>query len=226
MSRLFDDASSEYLENTSAAVTAVPLSISAWFRTDDATVNQQILALENDATTDRFGLLIQQVSSNPKLVATVNSFNAEHATTLSANTWYHGMGCFASSTSRSVYLDGAGKVTNTDSATPSGIDLTSVGRWYRLTFTTNYWSGDLAEIGVWDVELTDAEVSVLAIGTSPLMVRPQNLVHYWPLIGRHSPEIDLISGIDLTLNNTPGTSEHPRIFYPRRTNVFTPAGGG
>jgi hypothetical protein len=46
------------------------------------------------------------------------------------------------------------------------------------------------------------------------MVRPASLVYYVPLIGRHSPEIDIVGGIDMTVSGTPAASAHPRVFYP------------
>jgi hypothetical protein len=45
----------------------------------------------------------------------------------------------------------------------------------------NWLSGKVAEAAVWNVALTITDVAVLNAGYSPLFVKPQNLVAYWPL---------------------------------------------
>jgi hypothetical protein len=71
------------------------------------------------------------------------------------------------------------------------------------------FAGDLAAIGVWNVGLTADEIASLAKGVPPDAVRPANLVEYWPLYGRNSPEQGLISGISGTLTGSPTVAEHP-----------------
>ena len=73
-------------------------------------------------------------------------------------------------------------------------------------------SGHIAEAAIWNVALTAAEVTVLAKGVSPLFIRRQNLVAYWPLYGLHSPETDF-SGNNrvMTLNNGPTRGNHPPV---------------
>jgi hypothetical protein len=60
---------------------------------------------------------------------------------------------------------------------------------------------------------------LLSLGYSPLFVRPQSLVAYWPLIGRNSPELELIGGQGGTLTGTT-QAEHPRIIRPKRRQPF------
>lgn len=86
-----------------------------------------------------------------------------------------------------------------------------------------YFSGDIAEAAIWSAALTAEEFAVLAAGASPLLVRPGALVNYWPIVGRHGPEIDLVGGNDLTVNGAVA-SDHPRMFYPARSR-FVPARG-
>ena len=54
----------------------------------------------------------------------------------------------------------------------------------------------------------------MAAGYSPLLIRPQSLVFYAPIIGRTSPEIDVVGGYDMTLYNGPTTVPHPRVIHP------------
>lgn len=90
--------------------------------------------------------------------------------------------------------------------------------------------GAIAEVGIWNVALSDSDVALLAKGVSPLMVHPESLVFYAPLIGQYSPEIELRSARNLTLTGTPTQSAHPPIFYiPHRESPFhavAVAGGG
>lgn len=53
------------------------------------------------------------------------------------------------------------------------------------------FAGTIAEVGIWDVVLSDAEILALAAGVSPRQVRPGSLKGYWPLYGAGSPEPDL-----------------------------------
>jgi len=53
------------------------------------------------------------------------------------------------------------------------------------------WAGGGAEFAVWDVVLTQDEVTALENGVSPNMIRRKHLVHYSPLYGVASPEPDL-----------------------------------
>jgi len=69
----------------------------------------------------------------------------------------------------------------------------------------------LAEAGLWDAALTDAEVAILGVGYSPLFVRPQSLVAYWPLVRDAK---DRVGGYDLTAGGGPVVAAHPRIIYP------------
>ena len=81
-----------------------------------------------------------------------------------------------------------------------------------------YFGGSICEVGYWDVALTDDEVLLLSRGFSPTFVRPANLIAYYPLLGRTSPEIDLVGGFNLTLTGT-SVSDHPRILLPQSSFV-------
>lgn len=59
---------------------------------------------------------------------------------------------------------------------------------------------------------------------SPLMVRPGNLVSYWPLHGRAGAaggEENWAGDGALAQAGSPGLADHPRIIYPRR-RIWTP----
>jgi hypothetical protein len=97
---------------------------------------------------------------------------------------------------------------------PNGEALEVGRRGNNSTSTVGYFDGLIAEVGIWGAVLTDAEVASLAKGVSPLMVRPQSLVAYYPLYGRGSTEPDYINGLGLTPTNSPVAAEHPRAYRP------------
>lgn len=87
----------------------------------------------------------------------------------------------------------------------------------------------LADVAMWNTALASEDIKMLAKGVSPLMIQPQSLVHYWPLIGADSPEIDRAGGFQMTWNGAPvKVSDHPRIYrmYRRIVNAFKAAAGG
>ena len=67
----------------------------------------------------------------------------------------------------------------------------------------------MAEVGVWNVALTAAEIASLAKGMTPDKIRPQNLVFYAPLVRNL---IDQKGGLALTNNNGATVANHPRVY--------------
>ena len=211
MARLFDDGSSQYLSNGSAILTDYPMSFSGWFYSDDDTISQGIVSICDSVSITRIGLLI---SSDDKVFTFYgsNPQGIKSTTSWSTNTWHHAAGTVTSATAAAAYLDGGGKDTTTaNGGALSGLDATYIGANDQAADATigQYMSGRIAEVGVWNVVSTDAEIVILALGYSPLLVRPQSLVAYWPLIGKTSPEIDIVGGFGMTLNNSPTATEHP-----------------
>jgi hypothetical protein len=147
--------------------------------------------------------------------------SATTSSTYTVDTWQHGCAVFTSNSSRTIYLNGGNDNTNAtaqDSITPN---RTSIG--VKLgPAAVRYWSGSIAEAAIWNAALTAEEVAVLGSGYSPLLIRPQSLVSYWPLMGRIIGEQDIISKNTLTLQNSPATSEHVPIIYPKAPQIMVP----
>ena len=231
-SRLFDDASSQYLENTvSAPATAAPLTMALWGNSDDATIQQTAFCIQDkDLTSAQFRLEFRGATagdpirySAESLLAGVGSANS--TTGYSANTWHHACGVEASTTSRTAYIDGGSAGTNTTAITPLVLDSISIGR-RGISVPEGYFSGLLAEAAVWSAELAAGYVALLAKAISPILVVPQSLVFYCPVIGRYSPEIDLRGGRSMTVTGAT-VAAHTRIFNPIKARPFrntAPAG--
>jgi len=215
MARLFDDALSEYLYINSGILTAAPISMSCWFRTDaDVTVCPMFLG-DKDVNSEYFLILAYDVAGG-NIVRCVSRNSAggtigyaDSTTTITQGTWHHLLAVFAATNDRRVYLDGGGKGTDATTVVPAGVDRFAVGTQAQSSMSY-YMSGDIAEAALWNTALTDDDATVLAEGVSPLAVKHQNLAGYWPLI---RGLIDRTYGYTLTASGT-SVSSHPRIIVP------------
>lgn len=233
MARSFVTASSQYFANASAApVAAAPLSISAWYLPTVTANDKAIVCLYNTAA-DRLLLYQNQAvvglfSSN----AATSGQASSAAATVAAGTLVHVGGSSSGSSNRQAYVNGvASGSANTTTVTYSGaLNRTYVGAYNNGAGPVAgfYANGVIAEVGIWDVVLTAEEWAALGAGCSPLMIRPQSLTAYWPLLGRATDEEDWVGSIPLTNTNSATVADQPRIIYPARQGVIllpTAAGG-
>lgn len=215
MARNFN-GSTDYLQYTPQVTDVVPATVSVWFNLANTTGAKTLFALGGEDGTGVQEVAVLCVGSAFwALEQNISNVQAISSATLAATTWYHGCAVFATHSSRAAYINGANKGTDVNFA-EAGSAITPRTRIGQRANATNdqKWNGYIAEIGVWNVALTDAEVAVLATGISPLAVRPASLVAYWPLIGKYSPEIDVVGGFGMALNGTPSAIDHPRVRYP------------
>ena len=230
MARNFDGT--QYLRYA-APLLGHPFTVSVWFYSYNVTTDSYLWSQGDQSSANAYGLHLNGHLAGDYVgmfsYAAGGDFKEANTTTgYSADTWHHACGVIDSSRNIAVYLNGGSKGTQTPTTgTPGGLDNTVLGALqYVNPALANHLYGALAEVAGWSAVLTDAEVAVLARGYSPLFVRPQSLVAYWPTIGRTSPEIDLVSSYGLTLGNAPAVANHPRIIYPTSPQVglhFTPA---
>lgn len=181
-------STSNFLRLASAITGAVPLTMACWARTSivgSAQVIGGIFTSGSIATLNRFSIAL--AAGNTLVAATSDGAGAGSATTtatITANTWFHACGVFAGIADRRVYLNGRGKATDTTSKTPSGCNRTSVGVGDGSAAASPFAPsgvGYIADFAIWGATLTDSEVAKLASGVSPLWVRRQSLLGFWPL---------------------------------------------
>lgn len=224
MSRAFS-GTTQYLSVDSAPVTAAPFTVAAWARCSDVNSFHRVVSIgDKDATDIEWALEMRNFlgSQSVRWHARSSGDGTATAGAWTDNRWHHVAGVEASSTSRYAYLDGTPSAQNTTSKAPAGADRISIGRPADSTVAGGeYFAGDIAEVGVWNVALTTAEITMLARGVSPLNVRPDSLVFYAPLVGKHSPEPDLVGGLALTVTGATA-SAHPRQFRKRQHFVAPP----
>lgn len=115
------------------------------------------------------------------------SSQAVTSTSHPTSTWFHAAAVFdiTTGTDRAAFLNGGGKGTNTTNRVPAGIDRTSIGL-IDNTFASVPWGGAgtgyIALPAIWNTNLTDAEIALLAAGIPPWRVRPESLVACWPML--------------------------------------------
>lgn len=222
MSILFDDASSQYLEKDVNPLTTYPFTFACWFRSDDITVSQVLMALADKSAPDEYATLIAAGGepSDPVRAAAVSSaaFSlADTSTGFFSGVWHHAAGVWLSTSSIKVYIDGGSEGTDTTLVTPTASDRTSIGRLGDST-PSLYMSGRIAEAAIWDNRaLILAEIVRLAKGLSSWYMHPSDLVGYWPLWGHTPNALDLSgSGNSLAHFNSPQIANHAPV------NLFTP----
>jgi hypothetical protein len=213
MAVLYDDASSEYSHAGSwTAVTSAPVTIAAWFKTDTVAISQWIGGLSDTANNNDF-MLIGLVSANLTVIAgDAGGNNSSTKSGATANTWMHAAGVFASTTSRTAYLDGVAGTAETTLRTPASIDTFAIAA-HKDNIPDTFFSGLIAEVGVWNAALDAAEINALAKGFSPKLIRPSALVAYYPHMNNASYVDMWKNKLDLTAVNTPAPSstDHPRM---------------
>lgn len=208
MAYSFSSGDQSYISADTVPVSSVPFTISA--QVYPTQIAQGIIvAFTSTANTDRYNIAM---ISNGEFVcsSTVNNVVSQSITagrSMSINTWYHVVGVYSSATNRQAWLNGISATANTTSSSPV-VNRMQIGA--RLIPSINsVFIGRIANVGIWNVSLTSAEIVSLSKGVSCNMIRPQNLIFHAPLI---RDLIDTNRGLTLTNNNTATIADHPRIY--------------
>lgn len=209
MAYLYNDATPDYHFVNSGPISAEPLTIACWFQTDIA-ADQMLVSVGDGAANDLWGIEINNdpQAARAKCYDAGAPVQASSSTTYSLNTWHHICATFASDTSRTVWLDGGGEASNASASSPGASDEIAVG--IHIDRSSDPLSGMVAEVGIWNATFTIVEALQLAAGYSPLLVRPESLVCYIPLVrGLGS----VVGDFGLTASGSPTVAAHPPVLY-------------
>jgi hypothetical protein len=194
----------------SAEVTAAPLTMCAWFKAANTTADGNIAFLFNDGVGTNFFILTalgDQPGDPVSWVSNAGAASIVNTTSgYSSGVWHHACGVELASNSRAVYLDGGNKATASATQVPSVDAL-------RIHGGSSGLIGQVAELGIWNAALTDAEVASLAKGFAPPCIRRASLTGYYPLV-RHDGTtlLDTFrSAANGTVTGTVSVADHPRI---------------
>lgn len=216
MARSLASGSLQYLVKTGFQAGTFPITLTAWFRplTIAAGFYQRIATWMGGSSNVMACLLLNYPNSgylaNQVYKGGTNALPSKAGVT--ANNWHHGA-VVSTSTSCTVYLNGS------QGSTQTYIDpaFTGVTNFYiGYIPSIQYYNGQVCEVGVYNAELSLSEINALYRGYTPLEIRPQSLVAYYPL-GGHYGQLDLDrwkNKYDLSPASSPTWYEHPRVIYP------------
>lgn len=222
-------SANNYISVSAAPITAYPFTMHAVFNANTIAGNiSHVFSMGDTNANSYMDLFI--VDTGVCWLVTRNSGTtgiAASTTIYTATNWASITGVATTSTSRAVYLNGAGKGTNTTPSVtwPAGIDNTAIGTLLYSSSHAEEVDGSIAECAIWNVALTDAEVASLTpasgVFLSPLAIRPQSLVVYWPLI--RDTDDDIVGGYSMTPSGSPTIGPHARVYYPGLATLGVPA---
>lgn len=166
-------------------ITGTALTLACWVNLDVTTATMFFIAKRNagvaiqyslyfDDASDRIRFEVADGGITPGLVANTSA--------ITAGTWFHCAGILSGSEMR-AYRNG---VASADSGEGVSIGNTTnalkLGEAGSIATDNDFpLNGKLAEVGIWNVRLSDGEITSLAGGVSPGLVRRNSLKGYWPL---------------------------------------------
>lgn len=208
MARTFS-GTSQYLSKSSDISGGYPCSFAAWINVANITGSKGIFGI--NLLTGANGPCLYTAGAT--IIADIGGVGAATTVaTISAGTWFHVGGVFASLTSRSVYLSGGNKVSNATSLSWGSPTASLIGDVYQSGhFPMN---GAMAWAGIWKAILSDADLVCLAAGAHPTLVQRGTLIACLDMTGGNSPEPDMFSATGWTLTGAPTSSANPRIYGP------------
>jgi hypothetical protein len=205
----FVAASSQYIEGGAAAVTDEPVTFSALVYPKSPTANGIVMSIGTASATDRWQLNHASGQVQAWTVTTVTSATANAASTYTNDVWSQFGGIVSTDSSRQAFLNGVGGTANTTTlAIAQTLARTVIGARMAISYGT-FASARIAEVAVWNVALTGAEMASLSKGFKPTRIRPQSLKFYAPLLRNLQ---DLQTAMSLTNNNTATVVNHPRVY--------------
>ena len=208
----------------SGAATDYGFTLVAWVRPDDQHEGTIMGADDGSSDNERFSIFSR---TNGRFALRRKSGyiqTPDKDYDNSNTTWFHVAGGFAYG-ARGLYINGTSEVLQTRNVSldPTGATTFYIGR----DRAGKYWDGAIAEAAAYSAVLAAADIASLAAGCSPLLVRPNHLIGYWPLGGGHFPAtVNPIGSTSLSVNSSPSAEAHPRIIYPTPPPAVMVAAGG
>jgi len=215
MSLFFNGASSVTIGSNLGAsppfnlVVSYPFTLSCWFFPTSTTGEQDLVFAKNVGANNGYWL---GTSGTSIRAATWNGSVGTSATIPSAitiNRWNHAAARFVSNTQRVVQINGGLGQSNNDNSnqTTQVIDELSIG---SADFAGRYFNGYIAHVAIWNESIINADNATLGRGASPLYIRRQNLVAYWPMVN---------PGQQINIANAKSRAQQPLPLAPNRAGT-------
>jgi hypothetical protein len=203
------NGSNQSISASQTLAIAAPLTI--YIRSNHASAKQHYAAVLSNTASNVF-LLAPQINNRHYTYTGSGGVFTEATSPTSplyaVNSWSDLVGQFVSSTSRFAWLDNTKGTEATGSRVPVTINALGIGQIPGAS-NSNWLNGRAAEMAVWSVSLSDAEINSLWKGFPPKRIRPQSLVFYLPMIRDLH---DIRNGLALTNNGSATVFAHPRRY--------------
>ena len=209
----------------SGSATDYNFTLVAWVRPDDQHEGTIMGADDGSSDNERFSIFSRNTGRFALRRKSGYIQTPDKDYDNSNTTWFHVAGGFSYG-GRALYINGTSEVTQTSNVSldPTGATTFYIG---RDRATNKFWDGAIAEAAAYSVVLADKDIASLAAGFSPVMVRPDRLIGYWPLGGGYFPAtVNPIGSTSLSVNSSPSAEAHPRIIYPMLPPAVMVAAGG
>jgi hypothetical protein len=123
-----------------------------------------------------------------------------------------------------IYQDGSQVATGTSgvfgntsytNGTPTAHDGIGCATTTTVPISTaRQADGRLHEVAIWAGDIGSDGYAQVHKGFSPLLVRPDLLVFYMPIIGQYSPEPDIVGGLSGTITGSLPVATHVSVYRP------------
>jgi len=225
---------------------ASAISVHAWINidtTDTGSGQNRIFSSFMSGGSNGIRFNVQNTDGTRKLLCGGRSVGTDtlqtktSTTDLSLSTWHSvGVVIDIGGDTMTPYVNGAaeggGAVTFANSTYTQGSTTVNdaIGAQDDAAGTSqpHCFDGRIAEVSIWSGDIGAAGYATLNKGFSALMVRPELLTLYVPLIGKASPESEIISSKSPSISGSLPGADHPRIIYPtgdppyiKRNGVYT-----
>lgn len=230
MARTFNGSSQHGTIATSTSNNPTDLTASIWlFIPSDeglSTGNRRIFEIAGFGSGGD-GVAVEWQASTDTLIGIVwdggTSNNIASTTSWSKGVWNHL--CITSRSTTSAlhrfFINGV-KIGSDQTTNLRAGSTQSIGVARRNTVASELLEGRLAEFSIFDTNLSDANVALLAGGDSPYAVDEASLVRYWRMDGAAGTEDDLIASATLTYTGSPGTETGPTVDDPPASGASIP----
>lgn len=203
MARSFTGIAGDNLQSASVISTAQPIWHSAWIKPNGFLTNGTFVFTTGTSGSNSSSLSIGYDSSNSGKASgrTVGSGGATvqalTSTTITDLVWSNLIGNNISNTSRSVWLNGAGKGTGASNQGVGALNLTRLSG-NSLASAGTYFKGLMAHVSGGTGTLADVEAQYIGAGGHPRSI--QSCTYYCRLNQNNSPETADVGSISLTVN--------------------------